>query len=87
MKKIIPIVVVVVIVIAAIIIVPKFMHTCDDCGKFFVGSGYEPSVLADFATDLTGDEAMEIICKECAKEHHFLTSEEDLDKFKIDPFN
>ncbi len=85
MKKLIPILLVVAIIVAAIIIVPKFMHTCDDCEKFFMGYAYEPSILTGLS-ELVGEEKMEKICKECAEKHHFLTDPEELDEFRIDPF-
>lgn len=65
MKKIISIVFVVVIVAAGIVFVPKLVHTCDDCGKFFIGAGYEPNVLSDLVTD-----EEQIICKDCAEDQH-----------------
>ncbi|MBE6586780.1 MAG: hypothetical protein E7647_00020 [Ruminococcaceae bacterium] len=94
MKKIIPIIIVVAIIIAAIIIVPKYMHTCDDCEKFFMGYAYEPGLLQNAAGELgemLGIESedakkMEKICKDCAEKHHFLTDAEDLDEFRIDPW-
>lgn len=94
MKKLIPIILVVVIIVAAIIIVPKYMHTCDDCGKFFMGYAYEPSMLYGAAEEL-GElfgveteeaEKMEKVCKDCALEQHILTDEEEIDKFRIDPW-
>lgn len=68
MKKIISLAVIVVVVIVGIVFVPKITHTCDDCGKFFVGAGYEPNIIEDFISD---DE--QIICEDCAKEQHALS--------------
>lgn len=67
MKKLLSLVVVAIIVIAGIIFVPKLVHTCDDCGKTFVGAGYEPFALVEMVS-----EEEQIICKECAEEQHAL---------------
>ena len=94
MKKLVPIILVVVIIVAAVIIVPKYMHTCDDCGKFFMGYAYEPSIADDLIGEVSGllgiseeDEKLEKICKDCAEKHHFLTDPEELDQYRIDPWN
>ena len=83
MKKIISIIVAVVVVAAGIIFVPKLAHTCDDCGKFFIGPGYEPNVLADLVTD---DE--QILCKDCAEDQHAIgiAMGQSLDEYKRDVF-
>lgn len=79
MKKIISVVAVVLVIIAGIVFVPKITHTCDDCGKFFIGTGYEPNVVADL---LSSDE--QIICKDCAEKQHALSIAvgKSLDDFK-----
>ncbi len=83
MKKIVSLVVVAIVVIAGIVFVPKVTHTCDDCGKFFIGTGYEPNMLEDF---LSEDE--QIICEDCAKDQHALSIAmgKSLDEFKRDLF-
>lgn len=83
MKKIISIALVVILVIVGIVYIPKLFHTCDDCGKFFVGAGYEPNIISDLFSD---DEV--IICKSCAKEQHKLSLAigKDLDDYKKDIF-
>ena len=65
MKKILALVLVAVIVVAGIVFVPELAHTCKDCGKFFVGTGYEPNVVADLFTD---DDYL--LCKDCAITSH-----------------
>ena len=83
MKKMIPLVIAAIIVIAVVSFVPKVFHTCDDCGKFFIGAGYEPNFVEDFFA--TEDQ---IICKDCAKKQHKLALSlgKTLDEFKVDLF-
>ncbi|MCH5191301.1 MAG: hypothetical protein J1F23_03965 [Oscillospiraceae bacterium] len=83
MKKIAPIVAVVLVVVLAVVFVPKLAHTCDDCGKFFIGAGYEPNIVSDLLND---DE--QIICKDCAEKQHALAIAfgQSLDEFKRDIF-
>ena len=83
MKKIISLVVLVAVVVAGIVFIPKVVHTCDDCGKVFVGAGYEPNIVDDL---LSEDE--QIICKKCAEEQHALAIAvgKSLDDFKRDLF-
>lgn len=65
MKKIILIILAVALIAAAIIFVPKLFHTCDDCGGFFFGTGYEANIVADI---IDGDDP--VICKKCAEKQH-----------------
>lgn len=83
MKKIISLVVVVAIIGAGILFVPKIAHTCDDCGKFFLGAGYEPNIVEDL---LSSEE--QIICKKCAEKQHAISIAmgKSLDDFKRDLF-
>lgn len=83
MKKIISLVVVVAIIGAGILFVPKIAHTCDDCGKFFLGAGYEPNIVEDL---LSSEE--QIICKKCAEKQHAISISmgKSLDDFKRDLF-
>ena len=83
MKKIIAFAVVLVIIVAGVVFVPKLAHKCDDCGKFFVGTGYEPNIVSDLLND-----EEQIICKECAEKQHALTLAVggDVDKYKRDLF-
>lgn len=79
MKKIISIVAVIVIIVAGVIFVPKLVHKCDDCGKTFVGAGYEANVVSELMSD---DE--KILCKDCAKDNHAveIALGKSLDDFK-----
>ena len=83
MKKIISLAVIVVIVIAGIVFVPKVVHTCDDCEKFFIGAGYEPNIVEDL---LSSEE--QIICKKCAEKQHAISIAmgKSVDDFKRDLF-
>lgn len=83
MKKIISLVVVAVIVIAGVVFIPKVTHTCDDCGKFFIGAGYEPNVVEDLISD-----EEQIICKDCAEEQHAISIAmgKSLDNYKREIF-
>ncbi len=67
-KKIITTVLSVAIVLLACLIVgAKLLHTCSDCGDFFVGTGYEPGIIAETFVKETG-----VICKYCAEKQHAL---------------
>lgn len=66
MKKIIAVIAIVAVLLAAgAILVPRLTHTCDDCGKFFVGTGYNPNVISDIFSSKE-----QIICRECAEKQH-----------------
>ncbi len=84
MKKIICIALGVFLVLAGIFFIPKLVHTCDDCGAFFIGAGYEPSILEDIysSKELT-------ICKKCAEEQHALSIAigMDVDEYKKNIFD
>ncbi len=84
MKKIIAIALVAVIVVAGIIFVPKLAHTCDDCGEFFVGTGYKPNVVSELL-----DDQNQVICKECAEKQHALAIAlgKTLDEYKLPLFD
>ena len=84
MKKIIIIVAIAAVLVAAgIVFVPRLTHTCDACGEFFIGTGYEPNVISDLLS-----ENDRIICKECARQQHAvsLALGKTLDDFKRDLF-
>lgn len=52
------------IAVSAVIFVPRVIHTCDDCGQTFFGTGYRPNILADVISD------DQTICKDCAARQH-----------------
>lgn len=64
-------VVLVIIAAAAFIFVPKLAHTCDNCGKFFVGTGYKANIVSNAITSLSGEES-KLLCKDCAAKEHAL---------------
>ena len=49
----------------------RFLHTCDDCGKFFVGIGYRPNKVAEVASDILS-EKQKIICRDCAGKQYVI---------------
>lgn len=80
MKKVIAIIAAIAILITAgIVFIPRLAHTCDDCGKFFVGTGYKPNVISDLFSDKD-----QIICKECAEKQHAVSIAlgKSVDEFK-----
>ena len=68
MKKFLVFIFIVLIIAAGVIMGPKLIHTCDDCETVFLGTGYEPNIIAGA---VSGE--YEIICKSCAQTHHALS--------------
>lgn len=64
-------VVLAIVVAAAFIFVPRLTHTCDNCAKFFVGTGYRANIVSNAITSLSGGED-KILCKDCAAKEHAL---------------
>ena len=62
---------VVVLIAAAVVLVPRLTHACDNCGDFFVGTGYEANVISDAITTITGQQD-KILCEDCAIKEHAL---------------
>ena len=60
-----------IVVAALVVFIPKLTHTCDNCDKFFVGTGYTANKVSDLITSLTGQED-KILCKDCAAKEHAL---------------
>jgi len=83
MKKFIAILIVVVLIVLGVIFVPRLIHICDDCDKVFVGTGFEPNIVAVAVSD-----EAEVVCKECAKTHHAasLAFGKSLEDFRKDLF-
>ena len=67
-KKIIIAAVLAVVILVGAIFVPRVMHTCDDCGKFFLGTGYEANIVTELFS--SGEQ---IICKKCAEKQHAIS--------------
>ena len=83
MKKFISLVILAAIIVAGIVFIPQFVHTCDDCGKLFIGVGYEPNIVENL---LSNEE--QIICKKCAEEQHAVSivMGKSVDDYKRDIF-
>ncbi len=56
---------------AGYVFVPRLCHECDNCGEFFVGTGYYPNIISSTITSITGEEE-KIICEDCAAKEHAL---------------
>lgn len=84
MKKVISFLLIAALVVAGVIFVPRLCHTCDDCGEFFVGTGYEPNAAVDLVT-----EDMDVICEACAEEQHALAIAlgQSLEDYKLPLFD
>ncbi len=65
MKKLFSIILIIALVCVSIYFAPKLIHKCDDCEKWFIGSGYEASIISDVVSD---DD--QTICKSCAEKQH-----------------
>ena len=59
-------------------VMPEFIHICDDCDKFFIGTGYVSSRV---------NRLDDTICKECAKKQYYFVPEKILKEFKRKPFD
>ena len=65
MKKTVKIVAIVCVVLVIGFFGYKLVNKCDNCGKIFIGPGYEATVISD--TLAKGDQ---ILCKACAEKNH-----------------
>ena len=65
MKKICGLLLIIIFICVMIYFVPKLVHKCDSCEKWFVGTGYEANIIIDAVSD---DD--QTICKECAEKQH-----------------
>lgn len=63
--------VIAIIVGACVVLGPRLLHNCDNCGEFFVGTGYYTNIISSTLTNLVGGED-KIICKDCAAKDHAL---------------
>ena len=66
-----PLVIVALVVAVALIFIPRLAHTCDNCGTFFVGTGYMANIVSNAFTTISGEDD-KILCKECAAREHAL---------------
>ena len=67
MKKFLRILFIIVVVLVLVTYIPQFCHMCTDCGKFFIGAGYEPNVIAELFSSEEGT-----LCKNCAEKQHMI---------------
>lgn len=79
MKKLLKLLLTIVVICAIVYFAPRLVHQCDDCEKWFVGTGYEANVIADVVSD---DD--QTICKACAEKQHVVgtTLGKPLEEFK-----
>lgn len=72
-----------ILIAALVFFVPRLAHTCDNCGDFFLGTGYRANVISNAITSLSGQES-KILCKNCAAKEHALeiAAGKSLDDFK-----
>ena len=63
--------VVAIVIAAAVIFVPRLAHTCDNCDKFFVGTGYSANIVSNAISSISGENE-KILCRECAAIEHAL---------------
>ena len=55
----------------AVVFGPRLLHSCDNCGDFFVGTGYYTNIISSTLADLTGGED-KVLCVDCAAKDHAL---------------
>ena len=74
---------VVVLIAAAVVLVPRLTHACDNCGDFFVGTGYTANAVSNVITSITGQED-KVLCEDCAIKEHALeiATGKSIDEFK-----
>lgn len=84
MKKFVSLIVIIAVVLLGIVFVPKLLHTCDDCDRIFVGTGYVPNIVTDALS-----EKEQIICRECAEKQHAVAIAlgKSVDDYKRDLFD
>lgn len=80
MKSFIKTIVVAAVVALLVVLGVNYINKCDDCGKTYFGSGYEPSILSEVFTEET-----DAVCRECAETHHSveIALGKDVEDFRI----
>lgn len=68
MKKFGKFLLIVIILAILVLLGLRLVNTCDDCGKTFVGLGYEGNVI-----DNAVNEQSQVLCQDCAELHHALS--------------
>lgn len=82
--KLIALVLVAAIIVGACVVLgPRLLHNCDNCGDFFVGTGYYTNIISSTLAELTGG-ADKVICGDCAaKDHAFaIAAGQSIEEFK-----
>ncbi len=69
MKKFFRFLIGIIVILFLVTYIPQFAHICTDCETFFIGTGYEPNIIADMISAEEG-----ILCKECAEKQHAITT-------------
>ena len=62
---------------------PRLLHNCDNCGAFFIGTGYYTNIISSTLANLTGGED-KVICGDCAARDHALAlaAGQSIEEFK-----
>ena len=62
---------------------PRLLHHCDNCGSFFVGTGYYTNIISSTLAELTGG-VDKVICSDCAARDHALAiaAGQSIEEFK-----
>ena len=81
MRKIIKFLVSVAVILCLATYAFQLVHTCTECKKTFIGTGYRANILLDIASS-----EERILCQNCAKEQHALSEllGKSLSDYKID---
>lgn len=82
--KLIVFVLVAAIVVGAVaVFAPRLLHNCDNCGKFFVGTGYYTNIISSTLAEWTGG-VDKVICGDCAARDHALAiaAGQSIEEFK-----
>lgn len=68
---------------ACVVLGPRLLHDCDNCGRFFVGTGYYTNIISSTLAELTGGKD-KVICSDCAAKDHALAiaAGQSIEEFK-----
>lgn len=75
------------LLLVVVSLAPRLVHICDNCDKFFLGTGYSANMISDTITFLSGQDD-KILCADCAaQEHAFaIAAGKKLEEFRIPLF-
>lgn len=81
MKKVIKILVSISLIICLATYAIQLVHTCTECKKIFIGTGYKANIISDM---VNSEEV--ILCEKCAEEQHALSAllGKSLSDYKMD---